>query len=191
MRWFVLNKPVKLLIVDSDDPMRTSLSRIFSDLGFHVRSAADGTSGLSEIRKEIPDVLLSDLNMVRIPGLKFLMVVRQWLPSIRVIAMAKVISGDLVPPGVAADALLSKGASPACLIRAVDAMTHPDRSSCRLSMENSLGFQVLEAIPSHPDIERLTFPARRDPGFPITHREQPGKIFVAPAIAPTQALRAS
>jgi DNA-binding NtrC family response regulator len=68
----VLQKPAKLLIVDGDDSMRSSLSRIFSDLGYLVRSGADGSSGLSEIRKEIPDVLLSDLNMVRIPGLEFL-----------------------------------------------------------------------------------------------------------------------
>ena len=92
----MLHKPVKLLIVDDDESLRTSLSRIFSDLGYLVRSGADGSSCLSEIRKEIPDILLSDLNMVRIPGLEFLIVVRRWLPSIRVIAMAKSFSGNLL-----------------------------------------------------------------------------------------------
>jgi hypothetical protein len=37
--------------------------------------------------------------------------------------MARVISGNLVPPGVAADALLWKSASPAHLITTVDART--------------------------------------------------------------------
>jgi CheY-like chemotaxis protein len=187
MRWFVLKKPVKLLIIEDDDIMRTSLSRIFTDLGYHVRSGADGSSGLSEIRKEIPDVLLSDLNMVRMPGTEFLMVVRRWLPSIRVIAMARVISGNLVPPDVAADALFRKGTGPAHLIRAVNCLTDPKRSASRLSMENSLGFQVLEAIPSHPNIEQLTFQSRSIMGFPIPKEEQPGEMFLVPAIAPTPA----
>jgi CheY-like chemotaxis protein len=187
----VLNKPVKLLIVDGDDPARDSLSRIFSDLGCLVRSGPDGAAGLSEIRKEIPDVLLSDLNMVRIPGLEFLMVVRRWLPSIRVIAMAKTFSGHLVPPGVAADAIFPKSVNPARLIRAVDAMTQPKRPACRLSMEDSFGFQVLEAIPSHPNIKQLTFPACRTMESSISQKAQQGGIFLVPAPARTRAVCAS
>ena len=188
MRWFVLHKPVKLLIVDDDESLRTSLSRIFSDLGYLVRSGADGSSCLSEIRKEIPDILLSDLNMVRIPGLEFLIVVRRWLPSIRVIAMAKSFSGNLLSHGVAADALVRKGASPVPLIRAVNAMTNPKRSACRLSMSDSFGFRVLEPIPSHPEIQQLRFPASPAKALPFTEKEQPEEIFPVPAVAPTHAV---
>jgi len=187
----VFNKSVKLLIVEGNDSMRDSLSRIFSDLGYQVRTGADGSSGLSEMRREIPDVLLADLNMARIPGLEFLMVVRRWLPSIRVIALSDLDSGNLVPPGVVADALLRKAASPAGLIRTVAAMIHPNHSTCRLSMENSLGFRVLEAIPPHPNIEQLTFPARREMSFPLSRTERRGKMFLVQAIDPTQTVRAS
>jgi CheY-like chemotaxis protein len=183
----VLQKPAKLLIVDGDDSMRSSLSRIFSDLGYLVRSGADGSSGLSEIRKEIPDVLLSDLNMVRIPGLEFLIVVRRWLPSIRVIAMARTFPRNLPAHEVAADALVRKSAGPARLIRAVDAMTHPKRSNSRLSIRDSFGFQVLETIPSHPAIQQLRFPASRTMEFPVPQNEQPGETFFVPAVAPAQA----
>jgi hypothetical protein len=58
-------------------------------------------------------------------------------------------------------------------------------------MENSPGFQVLEAIPSHPDIEQLMFPACREMGFPNPQNEQAAEIFLVPAIAPTKAVRAS
>ena len=58
-------------------------------------------------------------------------------------------------------------------------------------MENSLGIQVLEASPSHPDIEQLTFPARREMGFPIQQNEHPPEIILVPAITPTKAVRAS
>src|ERR1035437_7724494 len=53
----------KLLIVDEDDSIRTTLSPLFSQLGYHVRSCGDGFSALAEIRKEIPDVMLADLSM--------------------------------------------------------------------------------------------------------------------------------
>jgi CheY-like chemotaxis protein len=173
----VLLKPAKLLIVDDNESIRISLSLIFSELGFLVRTGKDGSSGLAEIRNEIPDVLLSDLNMVRIPGLEFLRVVRNWLPSIRVIAMANIFTGDRVPPTVAADALLQKDASPVRLIVAVDAMTHPKRSTSRLSLEDSFGFQVLEAIPSHPGIERLRFPDRRTLPFPLSSKNESSENF--------------
>jgi DNA-binding NtrC family response regulator len=178
---------VKLLIIDDDEWTRASLALIFSRLGYLVRSGADGRSGLSEIRKEIPDVLLSDLNMVRIPGVEFLKVVRRWLPSIRVIAMASAFSGDLASPRVAADALFRKGASPSRLIRAVDAMTQPTRSGSRLSLDDSFGFQVLEAIPSHPAIEQLAFPVCCKMEFPLFQKVHPGEIYLAPAMPRTQA----
>jgi len=151
----MLDKPAKLLIVDEDASIRTSLSLIFSELGYCVRTAENGFSALSEIRNDIPDVLLSDLNMGRMSGLKLLMVVRRRFPSIRVIAMGGVFSGNRVPHGVAADALYQKGAGPVRLIEAVDTMTRPDRSTKRKSMEDQFGFQELETIPPHPGSELL------------------------------------
>ena len=149
----MLDKSAKLLIVDEDASIRTSLSLIFSELGYRVRTGGNGFSALSEIRNDIPDVLLSDLNMGRLSGLKLLMVVRHRFPSIRVIAMGGVFSGNRVPHGVAADALYQKGAGPVRLIEAVDAMTRSDRSTKRMSIEDLFGFQTLEAIPPHPGFE--------------------------------------
>jgi DNA-binding NtrC family response regulator len=157
----MLNKPAKLLIVDDDVSIRVSLSLIFSELGYRVRSGENGFSALSEIRKEIPDVLLSDLNMACMSGVRFLMVVRRRFPSIRVIAMGGVFSGNHVPHGVAADALYQKGAGPVRLIDAVDAMTRPDRSTKRLSSEALFGLQMLEPIPCHPGSEPLPQLAER------------------------------
>ena len=186
-----MQKPAKLLIVGDDDSVRASLVLLFSRLGYLVRSGAGGSSGLSEIRKEIPDVLLSDLNMVRVPGVEFLKVVRSWLPSIRVIAMAKATLGNFIPPGVAADVILRKSAGPAQLVRAVDAMTDPKRPACRLSIEDSFGFRFLEAIPSHPAIEQLAFPTRREMASPIAQKARAGEIFLVPTIVPNPAVRAS
>ena len=76
-----------------------------------MRSAEDGFSALAEIRREVPGVLLSDLNMPGMSGFELLSVVRRRFPSIQVIAMSGAFSGDGIQPGVAADAFYAKGAN--------------------------------------------------------------------------------
>jgi CheY-like chemotaxis protein len=114
---------VKLLIVDDEASIRTSLSQLFSALGYCVRSAADGFSALSDIRQEIPDIILSDLNMPGMSGFEFLPMVQRQLPATRLIAMSGAFSGASVPPEVAADAFFEKGSDTALLVKAVGAMT--------------------------------------------------------------------
>jgi hypothetical protein len=70
-------------------------------------------------------------------------------------------------------------------------MTQSKRPNCRLSMEDSFGFQLLDAIPSHPHIKQLTFPACRTMELSIPRQEQQGAIFVVPAGAGTRAVLAS
>ena len=52
-----------LLIVDDALSIRMLLSQILARDGYTTRSAEDGFSALAEIRREVPDLLISDLNM--------------------------------------------------------------------------------------------------------------------------------
>jgi DNA-binding NarL/FixJ family response regulator len=151
--------PGNLLIVDEDVYVRTSLSLVFSALGYSVRICEDAESCLSELTKNIPDILLADLNMVRVSSLEFLLSVRRRFPSVRVIAMGGAFSGDGVPDGIPADALYQKGAGPIRLIGFVSTMLETNRFATRLSMDNLFGFRVFEAIPPHPTAEGMPFPA--------------------------------
>jgi CheY-like chemotaxis protein len=119
----------KLLVVDDETPIRMSLSAIFTELGYSVRIARDGFSALAEIRREIPDLILSDLNMPGMSGFELLSIVRRRFPAIQVIAMSGEYSGDGVPPGVAADAFYEKACHPGSLCRIVEAMMRPERLS--------------------------------------------------------------
>ncbi len=119
--------PAKLLIVDDDPLIRISMSQVLIEIGFSVRSAEDGFSALVEIRKEIPDILLSDLNMPGISGFELLSVVHRRFPSIQVIAMSGAFSGDEVPSGVAADAFYQKGCGVRCLLRIIGGLAQPKR----------------------------------------------------------------
>jgi len=116
-----------LLIVDDEESIRTSLSQVLAEIGYRVRSADDGFSALREIRQQMPDILLSDLNMPRMSGFELLSVVRRRFPAIRTIAMSGSFSGDEVPSGVAADGFYQKGSSIVALLRIIASLTHIER----------------------------------------------------------------
>ena len=98
----------KLLVVDDEPSTRDLFSQIFVGLGHSVRIAEDGFSALEQIREEVPDILLSDLNMPGMSGFELLSVVRRKIPKIYVIATSGAFSGDAVPQGIAADAFHEK-----------------------------------------------------------------------------------
>jgi len=112
----------RLLVVDDKQLIRTSLSLELTEMGYSVRSAQDGFSALYELREEIPDILLSDLNMPGMSGFELLRVVRRRFPTIQVIAMSGAFSGDEVPSGVAADAFYQKGSSMGALLRIIESL---------------------------------------------------------------------
>jgi CheY-like chemotaxis protein len=116
------NVKVKLLIVDDDRSLRMSLSQLFTELGHSVRSAEDGSSALLEIREEVPDIILSDLNMPGMSGFELLSIVRRRFPAIHVIAMSGRCCGDDVLSGIAADAFFQKGTNLSSLLQTVHAM---------------------------------------------------------------------
>jgi CheY-like chemotaxis protein len=100
------------VVVADDDPLIVSMfSAMFEEVGYTVRTAADGFAALTSIEEQVPDILISDLNMPRMSGFELLSIVRRRFPSIAVIAMSGAYSGVAVPPGIAADAFYAKGSS--------------------------------------------------------------------------------
>jgi DNA-binding NtrC family response regulator len=130
--------PTTLLIVDDDSFIRGFLSEVLAEIKFSVRSAPDGFSALAEIRKEIPGILLSDINMPGMSGFELLSVVRRRFPAILVIAMSGSFSGKEVPSGVPADAFYQKGSSLGALLQII-----------RTLHKDNLAFSKLPAQPRH------------------------------------------
>lgn len=50
----------KVLLVDDDETLETTLITAFKKSGFEAILAKDGTSGLNMVRKEKPDIILLD-----------------------------------------------------------------------------------------------------------------------------------
>lgn len=113
------NAKTKVLVVDDDDVLRVSLSQILTEFRYSARSVEDGFAALLQIREDIPDIVISDLNMPAMSGFEFLSIVRRRFPDIRVIAMSAAFSGDGVPPGIAADDFYAKGSNLNALMKMV------------------------------------------------------------------------
>jgi CheY-like chemotaxis protein len=107
----------RILIADDDECIRTSMSAMLAEVGYQVSSADDGFSALRKIRRESPEILLSDLNMPGMSGFELLSVVRRRFPAILAIAMSGAFSGNEVPSGVAADAFYQKGSRVSALLQ--------------------------------------------------------------------------
>ena len=108
---------VRLLIVDDEPSIRMLMTHLFTELGYSVRSAEDGFSALRHIRSELPEIILSDLNMPGMSGFELLSVVRRQFPAIHTIAMSGAFSGIEIPPGVEADAFYEKGSGMGALLQ--------------------------------------------------------------------------
>lgn len=123
----------KILIVDHEPAIRTPMSQVLVGIGYRVRSADDGFSALAEIGNDIPDIILSDLNMPGMSAFELLSVVRRLYPSIRVIAMSGAFSGEEVSSGIAADAFYQKGCGAGSLLKIIRALPQSERKSFKLS----------------------------------------------------------
>jgi CheY-like chemotaxis protein len=119
----MLNTRLRLLVVDDEPSLRTSLSVVLREFGFEVWSAGNGFSALSEMRTAVPDILISDLNMPGMSGFELLSIVRRRFPAIPVIAMSGSFVGNTVPDGLPADAFYEKGAGIVKLLRIIETIS--------------------------------------------------------------------
>ena len=100
----------EILVVDDDNAVRNSLAMLLKSAGYGVSSAIHGFDALLQLRRTIPTVIISELDLPQMSGFEFLSVVRRRFPRISVVAMSSAYeSRDDVPGGVTADAFHAKG----------------------------------------------------------------------------------
>ena len=111
----VLSK-LQVLVVDDDPSVRDTIAMLLESEGYDVASAEDGFGALLQLRKVMPDVIVSDLNMPRMSGFELLSVVRRSFPGILMVAMSGAYSnGDELPAEVTVDGFYAKGEHPKTL----------------------------------------------------------------------------
>ena len=105
------SKP-QVLVVDDEPSVRNSISMLLAAAGYGVSTAKHGFDALLQLRRTLPDLIISDLNMPEMSGFEFLSVVRRRFPQVPVLAMSGTYEqGDMLPGGVIADGFYAKGHS--------------------------------------------------------------------------------
>jgi CheY-like chemotaxis protein len=110
----------QILLVDDDGGVRNTLAMLLTSAGYDVATANDGFEALLHLKRALPGMIISDLNMPRMSGFEFLSVARRRFPEILVIAMSGAYQeGSAVPGGVIADGFYPKGSHPEALFATV------------------------------------------------------------------------
>ena len=99
----------RILVVEDDATVRYTFSQVLEMEGYEVFTANDGFDALLHLQQDVPDVILSDLNMPQMSGFELLSVVRRRFPKIMVVAAGGAYACSAVPEGVIADAFYAKG----------------------------------------------------------------------------------
>ncbi len=82
---------MKILVIDDDQMVRYTLSKILRNAGNEVTLAEDGARGMAMLRTEHPDVVITDIIMPEQEGFETIAKIRQDYPDIKIMA----ISGGL------------------------------------------------------------------------------------------------
>src|SRR5688572_15986838 len=82
--------PHQLLIVHHAPDLRGVPRGLVEDEGFVVSEAGDGDEALAAIDRQLPDVVLSDMRMPKVPGLELLRALRRRAPDLPVVLLSAV-----------------------------------------------------------------------------------------------------
>ncbi len=75
----------KVLVIEDDDTSREQLAKAIRKEGYEVLAAENGGAGLEVFRKELPEIVITDLKMPGIDGLEVMHTVRRLSTGVQVI----------------------------------------------------------------------------------------------------------
>ena len=78
----------KILVIDDEVLVRQTLARILAGSGYQVIDAKDGNDGIEAVRRERPDLVITDILMPEKEGLETIMELRRESPATKIIAIS-------------------------------------------------------------------------------------------------------
>jgi two-component system, NtrC family, response regulator AtoC len=76
-----------IYVIDDDDQLRTSFHKLLTEEGYEVGEAASGEIGLAMIRNRMPDLVILDIRLPGMNGLKVYQAIRDIDPKLPAIIM--------------------------------------------------------------------------------------------------------
>ncbi len=122
--------PIGLVIVDDDEDVRGELRTVLADQGFDIYGeAGDGLEAVAAVEELSPDVVVMDIRMPNMDGLRATREIRRRYPSVHVVILSVYNDPGLQDDAdeVGAAAFLVKGCSPAAMKEALVAAANSDR----------------------------------------------------------------
>jgi len=84
----------RILLIEDDSLVRTTLSEFLGEFGHSVTEARDGKEGLRLFRQVDPEVVITDLVMPEIEGMEVLMKLQEYRSTAKVIVISGGLRGD-------------------------------------------------------------------------------------------------
>lgn len=163
-----------LLVVDDEPTIAEVVSRYLAHAGYDVRTAANGSGALAQVRSQRPDLVVLDVMMPGIDGLEVMRQIRQ-SDGDRTGVILLTAKGEetdrIVGLSLGADDYVVKPFSPGELIARVDAVLR--RIDTSPNHESAITFDGLEIEPTG----RRVFVAGRE--VSLTQREFELLVFLA------------
>jgi CheY-like chemotaxis protein len=78
----------KILVIDDNTVVRTTIAQILEDEGYDVLSAEDGLRGMAVFHKEQPDLIITDIIMPEQEGIQTIAEILKTKPDAKIIAIS-------------------------------------------------------------------------------------------------------
>ena len=78
---------LRILVIDDEPLIRSTVVTILTREGFSVEEASDGAAGIAMFRKNQPDVVITDVFMPNRDGIEVVMELKRSYPHSKIIAM--------------------------------------------------------------------------------------------------------
>jgi DNA-binding response OmpR family regulator len=139
-----MHRKLRILIVEDEAAIRTGLLDVFVFHGYHVDSAADGTTGLRMARSSAFDLIILDVMLPGMNGFDVCEAIRDQDAEQPIIMLTAKVSDDDIVRGLSlgADDYVAKPFSVAQLVLRVEAVLRRSRSRAALAQRIVLGPDV-------------------------------------------------
>jgi len=77
----------RILVIDDEPLVRSTVVMILTRAGFSVEEASDGAAGIAMCHKNLPDVVITDIFMPNRDGIEVVMALKRSYPRTKLIAM--------------------------------------------------------------------------------------------------------
>jgi len=78
----------RILVIDDEDLIRDLVKEMLEAEGYGVSTAANGKEGLRLYRKELPDLIITDIFMPEMEGLETIRELQSVTPNVKIMAIS-------------------------------------------------------------------------------------------------------